>query len=359
MSTQISQKLYHIQALRGFAAILVMLAHLYDAEVKYSADHLLGPWTLYGNLGVDIFFLISGFIMVYTTWARPRGVKAASEFLFRRSIRIYPLYWLVSLAVFIIFLIRPDMVFASRETAPTLWKSFLLFPDVVPPLLLVGWTLIFEMYFYLIFTVIMCFKKNWLLPALAIWSLIIFAARGAGWHEGGPVREIILNPLAYEFIFGALAAYILQTQQSLIGRLFNSKNILYFGAGLLAVWAFQLLRLEEFPTTFPSRVINFIIPVTLLISYAAIRDYLNMKVWPVFITLGNWSYSLYLTHILSIAVIGRVWHKFTSETWLDNFMAIIIMTAFSIAVSGLTYKLFEVPMLRLGQKIRSFIFKGT
>ena len=98
--------LNHVQALRGVAAFLVMLAHLYDSELKYSPDQLLGRWTIYGNAGVDLFFLISGFIMVYVTSNRDRGVKPAFEFLFSRACRIYPLYWIVTLAVFAVALIR-------------------------------------------------------------------------------------------------------------------------------------------------------------------------------------------------------------------------------------------------------------
>jgi len=86
------KRLDHIQALRGIAALMVVVSHLLIIERKYSVDQILGEWAVFGMAGVDLFFVISGFIMVYVMWDRPRGVKASAEFLWGRASRIYPLY---------------------------------------------------------------------------------------------------------------------------------------------------------------------------------------------------------------------------------------------------------------------------
>jgi len=129
------KRLDHIQALRGIAALMVVVSHLLIIERKYSVDQILGDWAIYGMAGVDLFFVISGFIMVYVMWDRPRGPKAAGEFLWGRASRIYPLYWVVSLVLFALWLVRPDMVFSSIDAPPDIVKSFALFPDDREPMI--------------------------------------------------------------------------------------------------------------------------------------------------------------------------------------------------------------------------------
>jgi len=136
---------------------MVMLSHLFIIEQKYSQDQILPNVLNFGMAGVDIFFVISGFIMVYVTHKWTAGAaKHIPEFLSSRALRIYPLYWIVSLPLLGLYLLRPDLVFsASVWNEPNLLKSFLLWPDVAYPLLEIGWTLIHEMSFYLIFALIL------------------------------------------------------------------------------------------------------------------------------------------------------------------------------------------------------------
>ena len=348
--------LNHVQALRGIAALLVMLAHLYDAELKYSPDHFLGEWTIYGNAGVDLFFLISGFIMVYVTSNRDRGVKPAIEFLVSRVGRIYPLYWIVSLAVLAVALIRPDMVFSSRDIDPILWKSFLLIPDLTPPLLLVGWTLIFEMYFYFVFSCLMLLKRTWVMPGLLLWLAAIGLGRSFGLHAAGPIGEVVFNPFVFEFFAGAGIAYLLQIKPEITAPISSSKNALLIGALIACLWGVVIWALSEFPDTIALRVIVFTLPAALTILYAASRDLSNLSIWKPLIVLGNWSYALYLTHILSVAVIGRIWKKFIGQGLMDNVMALVVMTTFSISVAGITFMLIERPIMTGVKKLRRRLF---
>lgn len=332
--------------------MLVMLAHLYDAELKYSSDQLLGPWTLYGNLGVDIFFMISGFIMVHVTWQKQRSLASAKDFLLARIGRIYPLYWVVSLAVLMVALIRPDMVFSSREIDPVLWKSFLLVPDLTSPLLLVGWTLIFEMYFYIIFTVFMLFGRRHLVPALGLWALIILVGQVLGWRSHGPTAEVVFNPLTYEFIIGAALAIFIRKGSKPLSLLINPAGMRALGLVLIIAWLFPLFLLGILPESYVIRVGAFIIPLTLTLLYAAIRDELDLKIWRPFISLGDWSYSLYLTHILSIAIIGRLWSSYVTDGLLDNIFAVMIMVVFSIVIAAVTYHVIERPALKVVRILR-------
>jgi len=81
--------------------------------------HLPGiQWSYYGGTGVDLFFVISGFIMVHVTRNTARGPAGAGHFLLRRISRIYPLYWLVSAALLAVYLYRPEFVSADKRDEP-------------------------------------------------------------------------------------------------------------------------------------------------------------------------------------------------------------------------------------------------
>lgn len=103
MSFETPTRLGHVQALRGFAACLVLLSHLGQIEAGTVTNPILPASTVWGNMGVDLFFVISGFIMVYITRdGYEGGLKRVPEFLFARITRIYPLYWIISAALLIV-----------------------------------------------------------------------------------------------------------------------------------------------------------------------------------------------------------------------------------------------------------------
>jgi hypothetical protein len=94
--------------------------------------------TLYGIAGVNPFFVLSGFIMVAVAGCNIGPI----EFLWRRATRIYPTYWLVSLAALAVAIVATTIVNSSIQVPISLWRSFLLIPDRTLPLLAVGWTLL-------------------------------------------------------------------------------------------------------------------------------------------------------------------------------------------------------------------------
>jgi exopolysaccharide production protein ExoZ len=136
-------QLLTIQAARGFAANLVVLSHLSIVEAKYTTGDVLPAFAFYGIAGVDLFFVLSGFIMV----AVAGHYTGPIDFLWRRFTRIYPTYWLVSLPVLALAIVAPAFVNSLIQTPIALWRSFLLIPDRTPPLLAVGWTLVHEIVF--------------------------------------------------------------------------------------------------------------------------------------------------------------------------------------------------------------------
>lgn len=344
-----ANRLANVQSLRGIAALLVVFSHLLVIERKYSPDQLLDTWMSFGMVGVDLFFVISGFIMVHVAMNMRRGGKSALEFLFARITRIYPLYWLVSVALLIVWLVRPDMVFSGFKAEPNIIKSFLLYPDTRDPLLAVGWTLIHEIGFYLVFALALLLKPRYLLPFLLLWAGIITFGQLVNIDTLGVVPKLFLSPLSYEFIAGALAAWVFHKWRAKFAL-----PILLAGLALWAAALFVLISAGHSMIDSPlGRIIHFALPATLTVyGLAGLKT--NMPKCTQ--TLGDWSYSLYLTHVLSLTLVGRVWHKFAQNSIWDNVPALLIMTIASIMVAGLTYKLAEKPMLTAAKALRRRFF---
>jgi peptidoglycan/LPS O-acetylase OafA/YrhL len=149
-----------IQYLRGLAAIMIVLYHTRGPLIRLGygsgAGYGMAAGTRWSGLlsGVDIFFVISGFVMWVST--RGRGLSPL-EFYRKRIVRIVPLYWAMTGVVLLILLIFPAMVQSGRLVASHVLASFFFLPSVHPvtgliqPLLIPGWTLNEEMYFYAVF----------------------------------------------------------------------------------------------------------------------------------------------------------------------------------------------------------------
>ena len=334
-----SQRLLNIQALRGLAAFGALLSHLYIIEQKYSLDHILPEVLNFGMVGVDIFFVISGFIMVYVThkW-QSSTVKSVPEFLFARASRIYPLYWFVTAALLLVYTIKPEWVFAaSAGNDPNIVKSFLLWPDhAAYPLLEVGWTLIHEMSFYLIFALLLIAPYRLRPSLIGLWATLVIIGSQLSWGSINAVSSILFHPLSLEFCAGAALAYGLMGCKKIPqGRPLLIAAIILFISAII----FHLMKAQTLPGLGWTRVLTFGVAsfVLMLAAFAYEQNGRNAPLWSVI--LGDWSYSLYLTHILVLSVMGRIWSLCDQPGLWDNFIALPLFVIVSIITAGLTHKL--------------------
>ncbi len=348
---QPAQRLLNIQALRGVAALLVVLSHLLVMETKYASAHILGFWANIGLTGVDLFFVISGFIMVYISNRIGTGPKAVADFLFARFGRIYPLYWFVSLALLLVWVWKPDLVFAHTAGQPDIVKSFLLFPNVRPPLLAVGWTLIHELGFYLVFSVFLFFPRRFLPFCLFLWGgILLFGIKNEmNLTRTGPLVSTLFSPIGFEFLAGAFTAMVFSKSKARF-----AKVVLILGCVVFCVSALMWLSLgvddmEEHWI----RAEHFAIPGAMIVyGLAALPK--PLPKWTV--KLGDWSYSLYLTHVLSLSLMGRIWYKLQPLPAWTNIFVLMGLVVGSIVVAALTYALIERPLLNLVKSWRKQIF---
>ncbi|WP_017932662.1 acyltransferase family protein [Robiginitomaculum antarcticum] len=347
------RRLDSVQILRALAALLVLLSHLWVIESKYSPDQITSSALDFGFSGVDLFFVISGFIMVYVSRDTTRGPGAFGRFLYSRFTRVYPLYWAVSLAVLAVYLWRPEIIVGSGEAKPNILKSALLWPDIPPdgtgtrlPLLTVGWTLVHELSFYIIFAVSMLFSRRFLLPFLLAWSAVFIAGNMMGLASAPNALRIIFDALTAEFLLGAFAGWLFLRIE---GRGWGP------ACGLFIVSAVVFWGLRPLPVDFSenwTRVLNWGLPgVFLLYGLVGIeqRARRNFPRW--LAIFGDHSYALYLTHLLALSVMGRIWAIFARDGWVDNLIMLPLMTAVCIAVAAVTYYWIERPLLRLTKSV--------
>lgn len=337
-----------LQVLRAVAALLVVLFHLRIVEGKLGAEGLLLPSALrFADGGVDLFFVISGFVMALITSGQFRSPTKAARFLGRRLWRVVPLYWLYTTAVVVLLAVLPGMVNTSYADQSIL-ASYLLWPQAQLPLLTVGWTLIHEMYFYLVVTVAIAVLGARGFPwFLLAWGLLVAGAQPGWGNIRAPWAQVASNAMTLEFIAGALLGLYWRRVPDALARL-----ALPLGA---AGFVGALVILDRLAG--PTLALPYPYPIlrTILFGSASALVVLGMVAWerrypdamPRFLVLvGDSSYSLYLSHVFTLSAIGRLWHNsgLISSPWHHVSFAATAVAA-SIAAGLASYFLLERPLL--------------
>lgn len=342
----------NIQALRGVAVLFVVLVHLVSIEQKYGGAHPILPTSLdFGIFGVDLFFVISGFIMVTVTRGKFQNTKQALRFLYHRASRIYPTYWVYSLLVLAVFLVKPTWVNSAEGNQVNIISSFLLFPSDRVPLVMVGWTLIHEMYFYLIyFLFLLLIPEKHLVKAVGLWGLTV-AGVNVSFDLVSPLANLVFHPLTIEFVLGCFVAVS-----------FYRTNDKIFMNRLLQFTAFAVLlaSMYGYDLYFTSsggvpggwwRVLIFGLPATAIVFCFINLERNGLVIHSSLIKIGDASYSIYLSHILTLSAVGRVWKIFSTDSTWDNYVMIPILFIASIIVGMLSYRYIEKPLLAYTRKV--------
>lgn len=346
---QLSQGTAHalmsIQALRGFAVMLVVLFHVQH----YTADRLKLPNLLprfdIGAAGVDLFFVISGFIMVYASerlYARRGGMRI---FYLRRIARIVPMYWAASTVLLVFLLVRyGDLNAASGGTDfDYVIASYLFYPYVRPdgsglPLLGVGWTLNYEAFFYALFGLSLVLRRYLAVLAVGVVFAVLTALR-ALYPLANPF-DFWFGPLILEFVFGTAIAMAFRAGLRLPTWL--TWILIALGLATLA-WSWHEGHLLA-PSSW-WRVLLWGLPALAIVGALALaeRPPPDGLFWRVTGFLGDASYSIYLFHILALGIpsiaLGRLIAP-ASAPWLH--VACMLIAAVGLPV--LIYLFAERPL---------------
>ena len=267
------------------------------------------------------------------------------SFILDRLTRIVPLYWLLTLCIYIITIIKPEYLKTTTNNFIFLIKSLLFIPfykniHQLQPLLGQGWTLNYEIYFYLAITLglLIASKKAMLFSALLI--ILLFVTSFLFTNQ--VLFTFFNNSIAIEFIYGILI-YKLYIKKYL---LFNSKPLIFI---LLILLMYFLMALIESNYGTPSRIFLFGIPSAIIfILFINLEIYFsnsNSKYIILFIKLGNSSYSLYLIHPFVIYFLTRIIYpllKVNNTNLFYVFFSLLITTYLGI----LTYRYLDYPLHR-------------
>jgi peptidoglycan/LPS O-acetylase OafA/YrhL len=239
------------------------------------------PW----DAGVDIFFVISGFVIVHASRSLFAQPGAAGVFIQRRIARIVPLYWLMTSLLLIEMIFDPGAINGAIGGLGFVLKSYLFIPaarpdGVVQPVLGLSWTLNYEMFFYLVFTPFLWLRQA---PAVCGASLLLAVFVLAG-HAGmlhGVILQTWSNPIILEFCAGMIIALIAGSPRKT--RLSNPACIALAGLALI-IFAWQ----PPLPDIAAKGI-----PAALLLAAAALGKPAQNQTA---LILGDASYALYLVH---------------------------------------------------------------
>jgi exopolysaccharide production protein ExoZ len=351
-------KLENVQALRGMAVLLVLFFHLHGLEnTLVEGAHLLPDLGRIGRCGVDLFFAISGVVMVVSTQGRFGQWSEARGFLVRRALRIYPLYWIYSIASLSVYLLPSGQVGNSWGQVDLL-ASFALWPQEVAPLLGVGWTLWHELYFYVIFALLLLGREDRIERRLGVWVVVLVAGGLAYWQWLTPpamsLLRIATDPMTLEFVAGCF-----------VGRAMIRGGCQRWGwpsliGGLALWWVAAWFYPEELSGSVPDRWLRVALlgMPAVLVLYGGVALELGRRwMMPRWLVLtGYASYSIYLSHTLVLAVGRRIWFALVEKErvgvdgWLeraDNAVAMAVLVALVLGVGWISYRFVEEPMLMM------------
>lgn len=333
----------NLQALRAVAAYMVVLYHFLALQVAqiYPSARFLS----FGAAGVDIFFVISGFIMAVTTMKRD---TTPSEFFLHRIARIVPVYWVVTFLLFSIALCGFKPVGIMHVEWDWLAKSLVFIPferdGHVTPIISVGWTLNYEMFFYVLFAAALFVKRA--LPRTLLLCLAISALVTAPLYSSqfGLLGEFYTTPIILEFAYGCALGYIfMRFQETKTGS--SAPFYAMILLGFLIIVVAQIMREGPEP-----ELIGFTRPFVwgiaglLIVTGTVFLERSNQIVpfdW--LVELGNASYSIYLIHALLLHAAEKIAERFFSmgtAFLATNFLIAVIGSA----VGGLLlYRFVELP----------------
>jgi len=329
----------------------VILAHLIIAEMKFGGSgRFLSVFYPFRFFGVDMFFVISGFLMVAITRNKPEGYSRAFKFLYGRIARIYPLYWIFTSAVFIVFLFRPGWVNSYQGNNVNVLSSFFLIPERTLPMLIVAWTLIHEMYFYVMFFFFLLFLKGrYFYFWISAWSILILTVN-LTCDRSVPFIKLISHPLSYEFIAGCILAKVyflkdIRFKTKYLAAVSVTVTIL----ALIGSYSYYFTTGEvEIPSWY--RLLIFGVPAFLVVSSMIYAEKNGFMLHRSLLFVGNFSYSVYLSHVLTISALARIWAYFADDGIIDNILIIPLIFLATLYAGYLSYRFFEKPLMALSKK---------
>ncbi len=325
----------NLQVLRAIAALLVVFFHCDFLGFKV------------GQFGVDIFFVISGYIISFIL------NKRTDYFLPKRFIRVIPMYYLFTLLVILVWLIYPQSMNNVYVSAQSVYKSLLFIPYTIGasgPILSIGWTLNYEIFFYITVGLSVMVIKNPLGALISsAASLIILVVCAALFKPSSEFLTFYGDQIALEFIFGIVLFYITKRFHETL-----SKKPSVLLAGLLALFSIIIMIYCDYYKIYFSRVLSFGIPAFFIVLFFINSEIFvkgNNRIYNYFYEIGNASYVVYLAHPFIIFFIARLISPIFGVNLFYAILELVIKLFLVVLISNWIHKKIELPVVKSIEKL--------
>jgi peptidoglycan/LPS O-acetylase OafA/YrhL len=331
-----------LQGCRAAAALLVVMLHTSHgifALPKYFHSKPLGDFFSFGGAGVDFFFVLSGFIIAHVHGGDVGKPDRLRGYLWKRCTRIYPAYWVVLLIIVPVFFVAPQFGGGHEREPGVLLCSFLLLPRPdIGPILIVAWSLCYEIFFYALFAGLIA-SRRWGGAVLTAWIGLV--AIGLVAPFGSFPGTFLGNLYHCYFLAGMLVALALKRCTIPMPRLVAVLGaIVFLGTGMFEVHGGPLDARE--------RMAGYLTGSVLLLAgliEAERRGRLRTPRWLIF--LGDASYSIYLVHFCALSVVAKLAKTAALDAWVPHVLLLFALAAAAVGTGCLFHIAVERPLLRL------------
>lgn len=360
-ASAIRLNLHSIHGLRGFAALIVLLAHSVE-HGKYGNHVALFT----GRFGVEVFFVISGIVIFLA--AGPHSFDPRS-FATKRFFRIVPLYWLTTLLVAVLAILAPSTFRSTEFDLSYLIKSLIFVPDLVigretdwRPLFKLGWTLNYEMFFYLLVAascVVPSFQARFAVLSAALLALI-----GLSFliEPRASVLAFYANLNLLPFLGGVAIGFLIMRSPAWLARLSRFAPVLVLAAAGMTFMALDF-EWEDYRRVSGHSAMT---AAAVLVALAALslepglqqriaRSNRLRLAWRWF---GDTSFSLYLLHMFVVGAVWAILNKLDLPAIVELPIAVIAALAGSAIAASISFHLFEQPLNRMGRKLAARFKSG-
>lgn len=320
-----------IQALRALAAWLVVFHHYMQVVHNFKLTDAVSVYLFkYGSIGVDLFFVISGFVIYLSTSGKAQTPKI---FALHRIARIVPAYWAFSAITAAALVYSPGVIPITLYEPSFFIKSLFFIPAQNPygigiyPIVTMGWTLNYEMAFYAIFFLSLFAPAKWRIPAIVVGVLLMRKFL----PELGGDFIFFKNKIVYEFLFGIFIAYAYQ--KGLIQKIPTAIAALMTAIAVWKIIGYESVSHDPFRSGLPCAAILI----------AAISQERYFSRIGLIGKLSDWSYSTYLCHVLVMCAMMQLQQALNLGNW-TTFALIVLGVGL---VSCASFNLIERPISRL------------
>lgn len=332
---------YSVQVMRGFAAAAVAIyhTHLILLNPQYGSIDIYGAVATRGWIGVNFFFVLSGFIILLAHYRDIGAPRQAGRYLWRRFVRVYPIYWLFTTAYVAAALAGigyPDF----RWTFSNMLSSYALIafePQPLPPLS-VAWTLFYEITFYAMF-LLLILNRTLGIAAFAVWTIAILV--NTVLLANSSIEVLDVWNIYFAIGMGAYIAF-----RRMDGRwglpLFGIGALLLVGVFAAGVIPSRIAFAEDHPLLLMALALIFALILTGAALYERDR---SIRMPKALLLLGDASFSVYLLHSPALSLIAGL-NKRLIPGLLPDWLLFWAAAAASILAGILAHLLVERPLLK-------------